>query len=232
MCSEQAGRSSRPGSPGQPRPINRRSFLKISGTGLAGAVMLGSLGAGTVLAQDRSTSPGSSLMEEFRKAGEEYGIPRDLLMAMGYVNTRWEMPPPRSNEYEHGDLHGWGSYGIMALVQNPFSDTLGEASRLTGIPEEKLKTDRAANIRGAAALLASAAGENRPEEPQVFRGAVAGRGHARGHNYVAVAGVGGGELYAEEVFEVLDKGASRTTPSGEKISLPARKASVPDIEEP
>jgi hypothetical protein len=56
--------------------------------------------------------------------------------------------PPDANEYEEGSLHGWGSYGIMALVQNPYSDTLGEASRLTGIPEEELKTDRAANIRG------------------------------------------------------------------------------------
>jgi hypothetical protein len=47
-------------------------------------------------------------------------------MAMGYVNTRWEMPQPEANAYERGDPHGWGSYGIMALVQNPYSDTLGE----------------------------------------------------------------------------------------------------------
>jgi len=47
-------------------------------------------------------------------------------MAMGYVNTRWEMPQPEANAYERGDPHGWGPYGIMTLVQNPYSDILGE----------------------------------------------------------------------------------------------------------
>src|SRR3712207_5708818 len=106
-------------------------------------------------------------------------------MAMGWVNTRWEMPPPDANEYEEGDLHGWGSYGIMALVKNPSSNTLGEASRLTGIPEEELKADRAANIRGGAALLASAVGQEEPSRLAGLFGALAGRGRASGKNYQA-----------------------------------------------
>jgi hypothetical protein len=47
----------------------------------------------------------------------------------------------------------------MALVRNPSADTLGEASRLTGISTEKLKTDRRSNIFGGAALLARSRGE-------------------------------------------------------------------------
>jgi hypothetical protein len=39
-------------------------------------------------------------------------------------------------------------------VQNPYSDTLGEASRLTGIPQEVLKTNRAANHRSLSKLRA------------------------------------------------------------------------------
>jgi hypothetical protein len=217
MCSERIGRPPE----ATPRAIDRRVFLKLSGAGLLGVALFCSVGAGTVLARNKPW-PGSSLVAEFREAAEEYGVPMELLMAMGYANTRWEMPPPETNEYERGDLRGWGSYGIMALVQNPFSDTLGEASRLTGIPEEELKTDRAANIRGGAALLASSVGSEKPSRLADFFGALAGRGRAPGKDYQAVAGVGSGELYAEQVFGVLQTGASKTISSGEMVSLPLR----------
>ena len=36
-----------------------------------------------------------SLDEEVRAAAGEYGVPEELLLAMGYVNTRWGMPPQR-----------------------------------------------------------------------------------------------------------------------------------------
>ncbi len=201
--------------------MNRRDFLKASGTGLAGAIFLGTT-SGRVLARQRT-----SLKAEFSLAAAKHKVPKELLLAMGYVNTLWEMPPPEANEYKEGDLHGWGSYGIMALVQNPFSNTLGEASRLTGIPEEELKTSRVANIRGGAALLASAAGQAQPSRLSGFFGAVAGRGQASGKNYAAVAGVGSGELYAEQVFEIVLGGASKRTLSGEKVSLPANKSASP-----
>jgi hypothetical protein len=188
-------------------------------------VLLGSVGLGKVFAQ-AGLSPEPSLVAEFQQAAEEYGEPVELLMAMGYVNTRWEMPPPEASAYRRGDLHGWGSYGIMALVQNPFSDTLGEASRLTGIPQEVLKTNRAANIRGGAALLASSAGGYASGEPSDYFGAVVGRGLGAGKSYIAVAGIGGGELYAEQVFGTLQTGASKRMSSGETISLPFRTPSL------
>jgi hypothetical protein len=203
------------------RAFDRREFLKLTASGLLGVALLGSVGAAKTLAQ-AGTSPSASLTAEFEEAAQAYGVPVELLMAMGYVNTRWEMPPPEANEYERGDPHGWGSYGIMALAQNPNSDTLGEASRLTGIPEEMLKTDRAANILGGAALLASSAGRYVSGNPSDFYGAVAGRGLATGRNYSAVSGVGAGELYAEQVFGTLRTGASKTIFSGEAVSLPAR----------
>jgi len=216
--------SSRPRSEAEPRAIDRRVFLKLSGAGLAGVALFGSLGAARVLAQTPPEAPTkASLVAEFRRAAEEHGVPVELLIAMGWVNTRWEMPPPEANEYERGDLHGWGSYGMMALIQNPFSDTLGEASRLTGISEEELKTDRASNIRGAAALLASSVGAERPSRLADFFGALAGGEDAPGKNYQAVAGVGGGELYAEQVFEALERGIpEEKLMSGDTLSLEAR----------
>jgi hypothetical protein len=202
--------------------MDRRAFLKISAAGVAGVTLLGSLGsAGALVPED--PPPNSSVLAEFKEAAKDHGVPVELLMAMGWVNTRWEMPSPEANEYEKGNLHGWGSYGIMALVKNPFSDTLGEASRLTGIPEEKLKTDRAANIRGGAALLDSSLGAQRPSRLGGFFGAVAGRGRASGENYQAVAGIGGGKLYAAQVFEALQRGVpEEKLTSGERLSLEAR----------
>src|SRR3712207_4644473 len=81
-------------------PMNRRDFLRLGSVGLAGAVLLGTTG-GTVLAQT-----GSSLKAEFEAAAVRYRVPKELLMAMGYVNTLWEMPPPEASDYEPGNLHG------------------------------------------------------------------------------------------------------------------------------
>ncbi len=159
--------------------MNRRRFLRLSAVGIAGASLLGVVDSGGVLAQE--PSPGaSSLVEEFEQAAAEYGVPKGLLMAMGYVNARWEMPPVGASEYEPGSLHGWGGHGIMHLVKNPSTDTLGAAADLTGIPEEELKTDRGANILGGAALLAASQGGGRPSTLGGWFGAVAGRGRAPG----------------------------------------------------
>ena len=47
-----------------------------------------------------------------------------------------------------------------------------------------------------------------------------------GKPYKAVAGVGGGKLYAEQVLAALKKGAQTKTRDGEQISLPAQSLSA------
>jgi len=170
------------------------------------------MGVGSVLAQ-----PSDSLMAEFEAAAEEFDVPAELLVAMGWVNTRWEMPPPQASEYEEGNLHGIGLYGIMALVQNPSTDTLGEASELTGVPEEELKADRAANIRGGAALLA----ESRRSLPAAAENGLRKAAEAvdGGRAVEATAGVGGGPLYQEQVLEALKSGVSGRNNAGERLEL-------------
>jgi N-acetylmuramoyl-L-alanine amidase len=189
--------------------MHRRDFLRLSGTGLAGAVLLGSA-SGRVLAQART-----SLKSEFRSASAKYEVPKELLMAMGYVNTLWEMPPAEASDYEPGDLHGRGTYGIMQLVQTPWEDTLGRAANLTGLSEARLKTERAANVVGGAAVLAHIAGDNGPSNLNGW--------------YEAVAEYGGSELYAQEVFETLKSGASATIPTGESLQLAPQDVEVPRI---
>ena len=207
------------GPTGLPGTMNRQNFLRLTGLGILGTALFGL--AGVVNAQ---ASPDSFLAAEFEEAAEEYDVPVELLLAIGYVNTRWEMPPPETSAHEPGNPHGRGAYGIMQLVQNDFADTLGEASRLTGIPEEELKTDRRANILGGAALLAESQGEKPPRLGDYF-GAVSGEG-GRGKSYDAVAGIGAGEHFAEQVFRTLKKGSSATNLKGEQIELPAREGQL------
>jgi hypothetical protein len=147
--------------------MDRRNFLRLGGAGLAGAVLLGTAG-GRVLAQS-----GPSLGEEFRSAATEYGVPRELLLAMGYTNTFWGMPPPTATDFDPGNLHGHGTYGIMALYQNPSRDTLGRAADLTGLSEKEPKNDRAVNVRGGAALLSGMAGTSKPGSLDGWQEAVA-----------------------------------------------------------
>jgi hypothetical protein len=189
--------------------MHRRDFLRLSATGLAGAVLLGSA-SGQVVARARTP-----LQSEFLSASAKYKVPTELLMAMGYVNTLWEMPPPDASDYVPGDLHGRGTYGIMQLVQNPWEDTLGWAANLTGLSEGRLMTERAANVAGGAAVLAAIVGDNGPAKLDGW--------------YEAVAEYGGGELYAQEIFETLKSGASKTISTGESLQLATQDVEVPQI---
>src|SRR5215217_4831903 len=192
--------------------MDRRDFLKLGGAGLAGAVLLGtaSVTSSRVLAQEAS-----SLMAEFESAATEYGVLQELLMAMGYVNTLWEMPPPSVSDYEKGELEGHGAYGIMQLVQNPWRDTLGRAASLTGLSREELKAGRAANVRGGAAVLADIQGPNKPAELNGWQEAVAEYGDT--------------DLYAVEVYQTLQEGASATISTGESLQLSPQDVELPLI---
>ena len=192
--------------------MDRRNFLRLSGAGLAGAVLLGGSG-GSVLAQ-----ASTSLKREFEAAANEYDVPVELLLAMGYTNTRWAMPPASAAAYEKGDIHSQGVYGVMALEQNPARDTLGRASELTGLSEARLKNDRAANVKGGAAVLSELAGETKPDD--------------LGGWQEAVAAYGAGDLYAREVYHWLAEGADATLQGGERVDLAAREVAVPKATEP
>lgn len=188
--------------------ISRGDFIRLGGVGLAGAVLLGT--ADRTLAQS-----GPSLAAEFESAAEEFKVPEELLLAMAYTNTLWEMPPPTASPYEEGDLHGRGTYGIMQLAQNPSRNTLGRAAELTGLTEEELKSDRAANVRGGAAVVADMAGTPRPDGLNGWQ--------------EAVAEYAGTDLYAVDVYQALEDGATETISTGETLELAPQDVDVPQV---
>ncbi|MFE6711037.1 N-acetylmuramoyl-L-alanine amidase [Streptomyces sp. NPDC057695] len=101
--------------------------------------------------------------------------------------------------------------------------TLERAAALSGIPAGELRTRTAANIEGGAALLAAAQRESgRPAstDPADWYGAVAAYSGADDSATAAT--------YAGDVFDVIRSGASRTTDSGQVVSLAASPAVAPD----
>jgi hypothetical protein len=78
-----------------------------------------------------------------------------------------------------------------------------------------LKNNRAANVRGGAALLSDMAGAPRPDSLDGW--------------HEAVAEYGGLDLYAQEVFQVLQDGASATISTGESLRLAPQEVEIPTI---
>jgi len=90
--------------------------------------------------------PPSGLQAQLERAADLEGVPRPLLIALAYVDSRLQANGPSSD----------GAYGLMHLVDRddaPEALSLSRAARLTGLRAEELRTDSFANARGGAALL-------------------------------------------------------------------------------
>ncbi|WP_329287035.1 N-acetylmuramoyl-L-alanine amidase [Streptomyces sp. NBC_00691] len=101
--------------------------------------------------------------------------------------------------------------------------TLERAAALSGIPTEELRSRTAANIEGGAALLAAAQRESgRPAsaDPADWYGAVA--------RYSGADDSATAARYADDVFDVIRSGESRTTDSGQNVTLAAAPAVAPE----
>lgn len=144
------------------------------------------------------------------EAAREYGVPRDLLTAVGYGETRLDGhagTPSQAN-----------GYGVMHLASNPANRSLEKASELTGESAARLRQDTAANILGGAAVLrdhADALGLDGAERRDVnaWYPAVARYSAAEGPTAA---------LYADAVFTFLAEGVSATVSGGEEVLVPSR----------
>jgi N-acetyl-anhydromuramyl-L-alanine amidase AmpD len=82
----------------------------------------------------------------FAAAASEFGVSPALLKSVAYVETRWQMVKGEE-EFEGRPP----AYGVMALR----GDRLTEGARRAGVSVDAARSDAAANIRSAAALLAA-----------------------------------------------------------------------------
>jgi N-acetyl-anhydromuramyl-L-alanine amidase AmpD len=86
----------------------------------------------------------------FDQAAREFNVPADLLKAISFSETRWQMV---RGEVEFDGIPA--AHGLMALR----GATLERGAALAGVSVEQASSDEAANIRAAAALLSSYAEE-------------------------------------------------------------------------
>ncbi|MEV0580661.1 peptidoglycan-binding protein [Streptomyces sp. NPDC050392] len=160
-----------------------------------------------------STDPGHPMNRAFERAAAQYDVPRDLLAAVGYGETRLDGHSGRPSQAN--------GFGVMHLVSNPENRTLERAAGLTGEPLAALRTDTAANILGGAAVLRGYADK---------LGLDARDRDDLGAWYPAVARYGGSEgpaaaLYADTVYTFLADGLDAVTPDGEHVSVTGRPVS-------
>ncbi|MEU7934869.1 N-acetylmuramoyl-L-alanine amidase [Micromonospora echinofusca] len=187
------------------RPVARRRRGLLGATLAATLVLSGgsALAAAPVSAAPEAGPPSAArLAAAFDTAAGRYDVPRDLLVALGYAETRLD---------GHGGApSAAGGYGMMHLVSNPKLRTLDEAATLTGLSRGALRADPAANITGAAAVLrsyADRAGLDAAERDDVDEW------------YAPVARYGGAaspalaRLYADAVYDLLGSGFD-TGPAG------------------
>jgi hypothetical protein len=156
---------------------------------------------------DRSPA---GLNEAFARAAQDFDVPRDLLVAIAFVESRFN---DRSGQPSKDN-----GYGLMHLVENAQAQTLATAARSIDKPKETLKTDVEQNIRGGAAILRAYANEqglddsSRKDLAEWYL--VVARYSNAASDEVAT-------LYADEVFGVLTGGLNVET-KGETISVVAR----------
>ena len=123
--------------------------------------------AADVLVEDgRNPAVVTALDRAYDDAAAETGVPADLLRAVGYVETRWQMV---TAEEEHDGA--MPSVGLMGLRHG----VADRGATLAGVGRDDLAVDPEANIRAAAFLLAEEARVQGVSGQRPARVAVGGR---------------------------------------------------------
>ncbi|MEV5428201.1 N-acetylmuramoyl-L-alanine amidase [Streptomyces sp. NPDC052701] len=186
-------------------PPLRRARAALLGMALATSLVLTGQPAA---ATHPSPSAAASVNDAFARAARAYDVPRDLLVAVAYAETRLADHRGRPSQ-DNG-------FGMMHLVSNPARHTLEQAARLTTATVAELKHDPAANIRGGAAVLRAMADES---------GLRAAGRHRLDAWYPVAARYGApgsdtaGRLYADAVYDVLEQGVRAHVAGGEEVRI-------------
>jgi hypothetical protein len=142
-----------------------------------------------LLAIQSASAAGFAFGPAMQSAADAYKVPLPLVEAVSYVNCRWEVIGQPSID---------GGVGPMNI--HPYQIDL--AASLSGVGQDRIRTDPAANLKAGAAFLAKY--HTSGTELASWRPAVA-----------MLLGDG----VATQVYEALRSGETRTTTVGETITL-------------
>jgi hypothetical protein len=205
----------------------------------------------TVPAASAAPPTASARQQAFSAAAQQYRVPLAVLLGVSYLESRWDDhagSPSSSGGYgpmnltdaryvvahapagvSGGDARGdtrrpTGPTAVPSEnLDSPSLSTLPAAAALTGIGADRLRTDPAANIAGAAALLASY--QRTLGAPA---GAAAGGWYGAVARYSGATTTTGAREFADQVFDLVRTGMSRRTVDGEQVTLPADPQISPD----
>jgi len=221
-----------------PRPSARRPIALAAA--LATVIALAPLTAAS--ANDTETAPHSLRQQAFTEAAAEYGVPQPVLLAVSYLESRWDAnagEPSRSagygpmhltdidsvtaDEHHTGDPRGDDARPMEITGPTPGDleppaslRTLARAAELTALTTDQLRQDPTTNIRGGAALLAQyqrEVGDPTATDPGAWYGAVA--------RYSQATDTAAARQFADEVYATMNAGAQRVTDDGQLVTLPA-----------
>ncbi|MFD9125961.1 N-acetylmuramoyl-L-alanine amidase [Kitasatospora sp. NPDC059571] len=189
------------------------------------------------------------LQREFAAAAGEFHVPESVLLALSYQQSRWEShhgEPSTTGNYSVMGLTQVDPAAVAKAIDagpgpevdgrgddapvrkdappvqvedSPALHTLDQAAKLIDKPADKLKSDPAQSIRGAAALLVEyqkAAGKPLSGDPAAWYSAVS--------RFSQSPADSGGNDFADRVLGTVQVGASRTTTDGQLVTLAAAPA--------
>ena len=174
----------------------------------------------------------SDTQATFERAAKVSGVPTDVLLAVGYLGSRWS--------HNDGAPSTSGGYGVMHLTDQPVTaepsaakgdrnrglpDRAGSlplAADITGIGAARLRNDPVANICGGAAVLASYQPATNAQAPAAWSKAVALNAGTAAEDEAL--------HYARLVFDVLRTGATATNDLGDSVTLAAHPGATVDTQ--
>src|SRR4051812_40763373 len=95
--------------------------------------------------------------EAIDRAAGEYHVPREVLLAVSYAETRWTATAVESQdtagEANDRSAHAGTQIGPLALHHGAALDSLQRAQELLGVDEPALRASLGLQVAGAAAVL-------------------------------------------------------------------------------
>jgi N-acetylmuramoyl-L-alanine amidase len=158
------------------------------------------------------------LEASFARAGAEFDVPADLLKALGYAETGWQMV---KGEVEFDGLAP--AFGLMGLR----GERLEQGAALAGVTLDQAKTDPLANVRAAAALLDRWADELALDRSNLNAWAPAVARYGGANDAGAQA-----HYVHDDVYGALRQGPSALTPNGALAAAIAPADVQPDFAQP
>ena len=202
----------------------------------AAVALLSGLAAAPAQAQADTTT---QRQRDFAAAAQEFKVPENVLLGVSYLESRWDTnagTPSTSAGYGPMHLTDLREAGVAGTHHDegtedargddarpaphpqagpaappPTLQTVDEAAQLLKTDAQTLRTDPTQNIRGGAALLAKYNTDNN------WYNAVA--------RYSGSGDKAAAQTFADEVFDTIKTGTTRTTDDGQQVTL----AATPDL---